>query len=569
MTKQHLIQLIPSKAQYKPNEEIVLYLHSKLEEIARYQWCLYDLEQLILSGEGEIRVGITGIEIPTISTGSGAYGVFVKVTNGDNIKLEAETAFDIAEHWHEAPRYGFLSDFKPGEAADNTDVEFLNKHHINIVQFYDWMYRHDQLVPEVDDFTDPLGREISLQVVREKIAGLREHGIASMAYAAVYASLADYAAKFPDQVLYRNDGVPYSLGSFFYIMDISTDSAWTPHIIAEFLKVLELGFDGLHLDQYGMPKKAIRTLNGKKEVVALKQLYPAFINRTREVIAPRYPVAGLIFNNVSNYPVHTTANALQDIIYIEVWDPMTYLRDLKQLIDRARELSGKQVVLAAYLPAFHPERAAPLAEAEFGATLVMATIFASGGYHLLLGEQENVLTEGYYPKYGFVSDRFKQTLTFYYDFIVMYRHLLYDFQLEDISLTFSGGINTEISFHKDDIIFSPNQHVNSVWTIVKEKPGYLILHAINLIGLDNDVWHQGKKQAPAYLDKIEVTIEMLEEIEGVYWATPDGNSIQAKALDYNWVTRDDYNGRYIRFVLPELSYWSMVYVKTKHGVATA
>jgi dextranase len=246
---------------------------------------------------------------------------------------------------------------------------------------------------------------------------------------------------------------------------------------------------------------------------------------------------------------------------------MSYFRDLKHLIDRARELSGKQVVFAAYLPAFHPERPTPLDEAEIGATLVMATIFASGGYHLLLGEQENVLTEGYYPKYGSVSDKFKITLTHYYDFIVMYRHLLYDSQLEDISAAFTGGINTEISFWIAGILFSPNQQLNSVWTIVKEKPAYLILHVINLLGLDNDVWHQGKKQAPTVLVNIEVTIEILEAIEGVYWATPDGISIQAEPLGYEWVTRDDYNGRYIRFVIPELSYWAMVYVKTKPGAA--
>jgi dextranase len=106
-----------------------------------------------------------------------------------------------------------------------------------------------------------------------------------------------------------------------------------------------------------------------------------------------------------------------------------------------------------------------------------------------------------------------------------------------------------------------------VWTIVKEKPGYLILHAINLLGLDNDVWHQGKKRAPTVLDNIEVTIEMVEEITGIYWATPDGRSIQAEPLDYKWVTRGGPNGRFIQFHLPKLSYWSMVYVKTKHGTA--
>lgn len=580
MTYVKRLQLTPDKAQYKPGEEIVLSLRLATEHQATLpiQWILFELDQPLLSGEGileyelveeredSIRDQALMIRIPAIKDGSGAYGVFVIATDKDGTKLAAETAFDVAAHWNEAPRYGFLSDFAPGEGEDSTDIDFLNRHHINVVQFYDWMYRHDQLVPDTNEFTDPLGRHISLDVVRQKINGLKEHGIASMAYAAVYASLKDYMEEHPDQVLYRNDGIPYSLGNYFFIMDISADSKWTRHIIAEFMKVIDFGFEGLHLDQYGFPKKAIRKVNGKGEVVSLKEMYPAFINLTREAAASKSSDIGLIFNNVSNYPVHTTAGADQDVIYIEVWDPMTHLRDIKQLIDRARELSSKQVILAAYLPGFHPEHPIDQGEAEIGATVTMATIFASGGYHLLLGEHENVLSEGYYPKYGAISAYYRITLAHYYDFIVMYRNLLYDLQLEDISMTFTGGINTELTFAKEGCVFTPNQELNTVWTIVKEKPGYMILHAINLSGLDNDIWHKGKKNAPQVIASIEIMVEILEEVEGVFWASPDGSTIQSAPLEYQWITKNEYSGKYIRFILPSLAYWSMVYIKTKHRV---
>lgn len=568
------LQITPNKGQYRPGEEVILHLRLNVEHHVplAYQWGLFDLECPIRFGEGTFEVGATGeqvsrILISDLSTHSGAYGVFVTTTDGNGSIHEAETAFDVAAHWNEAPRYGFLSDFSPGEGDDSSDIDFLNRHHINVVQFYDWMYRHDQLVPDSDEFIDPLGRSTSLKVVREKIAGLQKHGIASMAYAAIYASLRDYLDKYPEQGLYRNDGEPYSLANFFYIMDISVDSEWTEHIIREFLKVIDLGFSGLHLDQYGFPKKAIRKVNGYSEVVSLKDLYPPFINRTRKAVAQKSPDIGLIFNNVSNYPIHTTAAADQDVMYIEVWDPMLHLRDVKSLIDRARELSNKQVILAAYLPTFHPERPIAQEEAEIGAQITMATIFASGGYHLLLGEHENVLSEAYYPKYGKISDVFKVTLGHYYDFIVMYRNLLYDLQLEDISMTFTGGINTEVTLSNEEAVFTPNQQLNSVWTIVKEKPGYLIIHAINLCGLDNDIWDKGKKNTPKVITDIEIKVEVLEEIEGVYWTSPDGTSIQANQLEYDWVQRDEYNGLYIRFTLPSLTYWSMVYIKTKHGIA--
>jgi dextranase len=560
------LQIIPNKAQYKPGEEIILNLTLAEPEKAglMMHWIICEMDRTLLSGQGKWE---RQIRIPAIHNGSGAYGVFVAVTDENGARLEAETAFDVAAHWNEAPRYGFLSDFAPGEGEDSTDIDFLNRHHINIVQFYDWMFRHDQLVSQTDEYTDPLNRRNSLSVVRGKIQSLRDCGIASIAYAAVYASLGDYMEQHPEQVLYRNDRQPYSLGNLFYIMDISADSAWTEHIIQEFMKVIELGFDGLHLDQYGFPKKAIRKVKGRTEVVSLKDMYPSFIDRTRDAFAEKSSDIGLIFNNVSNYPIHTTAAANQDAIYIEVWDPMTHLRDIKQLIDRARELSGKQVILAAYLPAFHPERPIEPREAEIGATVTMATIFASGGYHLLLGEHENVLTDAYYPKYGAVSNRFKMILAHYYDFIVMYRNLLYDLQLEDISMTFTGGINTELTFVKEGRLFTPNQQLNSVWTIVKEMPGYLVMHAINLYGLDNDVWHAGKKEAPPTLMEIVITVEVLEEIEGVFWASPDRESIQANSLAYKWVSRNDNSGKYVQFTLPRLVYWSMVCIKTKHGVA--
>ena len=48
----------------------------------------------------------------------------------------------------------------------------------------------------------------------------------------------------------------------------------------------------------------------------------------------------------------------------------------------------------------------------------MATIFASGGYHLLLGEEGSVLTEAYYPDNCRIGEHsFRKTLKKYYDFI--------------------------------------------------------------------------------------------------------------------------------------------------------
>lgn len=564
------MKLSLNKAVYKSEDTIVVTVQAHpLSKEHSYQWIVFDLHETIREATGVLKPDASGqaedvIRIEPLD-GSGAYGIAVYVRDGVDNLYTAEAAFDMVEHWREAPRYGFLTDFEPGN-FDDSDIEFLRRHHINIVQYYDWMFRHDQLLPEAEDvFIEPLGRRISLDVVRNKIEKLQAVGMDSIAYAAIYASLKDYAEQHPEELLYNNDREPYKLGDYYYIMDISENSSWTNHILAEFEKVIDFGFHGLHLDQYGFPKKAIRKVGSDEEVVSLKNMYPTFINAARESM----PEAGLIFNNVSSYPVHTTARTNQDVIYIEVWDPVSSLADIKQLIDRARELSQKQVVLAAYLPCFQSDSGVELHKAEIGARVTMATIFASGGYHLLLGEHENVLADSYYPNYGAISADFKQSLTKFYDFIVMYRHLLFDLQLEDISMTFAGGINTEVTFYKDDVTFSPVQQLDSVWNIVKERPGYTVIHLVNLCGLDNDIWHEGNDHPPEAQKDIEVRVEMLEDVKGIYVASPDGNSILPTSLGYDWVDKAPNQGKCLRFTVPSVQYWTMVYICTDHAKAGA
>jgi dextranase len=557
---------IPDKALYLPGEPVCLRL--RLEDgrpLAgwRYECTVLDLNTTVYREHGHWGSD-TAVRIPPIQEGSGAYGVFIAVSGPNGEQARAETAFDVAEHWREAPRYGFLSDFEPEEAGLLEDVEFLNRQHITIVQFYDWLYRHDRLLPESEEFIDPLGRRMSLKVVREKIAALRGHGITSMAYVAVYASLPDYIEKHPEQGLYQNDGKTYSLGDYFHIMDISEDSEWTQHMLREYRQVMKtMDFGGIHLDQYGFPKKAIRKKDAVSEVVSLKELYPKFINLVRQEMSAIHDDLGVIFNNVSNYPTHTTAGADQDVMYIEVWDPASSFRDLKQTIDNARKWSGKQVVLAAYLPCFHPEKLINPKQTEIGGTLAMAAIFASGGYHLLLGEREKLLADPYFPKYGSLSAGFRSTMQHYYDFIVMYRNLLYDLALDDVSMALTGGINTEIVFSHGDTAFAPNGARGTVWTFVKEKPGYLVMHLINLCGLDNDIWHEAKGQEPPAMESIEIKAEVVEEIEGICWASPDGDSIQPEELSYEWVPKGGNSGNYVRFQVPRLNYWSMVWIKTR------
>ena len=175
--------------------------------------------------------------------------------NGSVLAIKS-TAFDVLEHWLQAPRYGFLSQFESGRNNIAETMAWNARYHVNGLQFYDWQYRHEELFPPTEDYSDLLGRRMSLDTVRQLIDAAHTRHIATMPYTAIYgASVAFYRAH-PDMALFESTDQPYEFGdNFLIIMDPSPTSPWTDHLMDEFGRVLDnLPFDGIHLDQYGAPK---------------------------------------------------------------------------------------------------------------------------------------------------------------------------------------------------------------------------------------------------------------------------------------------------------------------------
>ena len=123
------------------------------------------------------------------------YGVNVYQQN-DLEKPILQTAFDVAESPRKLLRYGFLSDFTEKD-RDNGALEWLLKCHINLIQFYDWSYRHDSLVAPQEDYHDMMGKEISGSTVKAKIAKAKALGMHPTAYGAVYAASKPFFEKHP------------------------------------------------------------------------------------------------------------------------------------------------------------------------------------------------------------------------------------------------------------------------------------------------------------------------------------------------------------------------------------
>ncbi len=393
-----LVDLYPDKAQYAPGQEIGIVaeirgpdgeaapvtLHVTVRDLLAEVQTISQAAVATAGAAHRLRIGLAGRQVAWRG-----YGVDAALECGGEVVDRRSTSFDVADSWRRSPRYGFLADFGPeaaGEApGDAEDVAWLCRLHLNVAQFYDWMYRHDTLLPPADEYTDPMGKRKSLRAVRGRLAACHAAGIRAIAYGAVYAATEAFAREHLQWALRDGDGRPITFIDRFTLMSIAPDSPWRAHIVEQFARAIsELGFDGIHLDAYGFPKTATSLTSGAPRVERLQEHFPALIDATRQ----RLPDAGLIFNNVSGWPVSTTAPAGVDAVYIEVWPPAERYGHVVEIIHQARVFGGgKPVILAAYLAPF--ARPEPGALAAF--QLLWAVIAAHGASQLVLGGHQGVL----------------------------------------------------------------------------------------------------------------------------------------------------------------------------------
>lgn len=312
---EYILDVYPKKAQFITNEviEIALELKNPTEEIKNLiiELKVTRLIEVVESTNCNIRLEpgeSKNLTIPLTpkNVDFEGYGIDIALYMDECLVQECSSSFDVVSDWRKATRYGFLSDFNAQDKGDVEDVKSLCKFHLNLVQFYDWMYRHDDLVPPTPEFTDLMGRKLNLDVVKEKIAFCHDYGMKAIAYGAIYAASTD-----------------------FY------------------------NFDGIHMDTYGFPKTALSGLGGEEKVERLDELFPVLINNTRKELEQVNPDVCLIFNNVGNWQVDAVADAEQNAVYVEVWEPYEKYHHIQQIIQWARYLGkGKPVILAAYLKPF-------------------------------------------------------------------------------------------------------------------------------------------------------------------------------------------------------------------------
>ncbi len=541
-------KISPDKAQYVLGDTVRLTMKD-VHGLTIEQIRLYKLhEQVIAQISVEPHEGLVQIIIKDLKIGS--YGV--EIIFGDEV---ARTAFDVVRSAQEVTRYGFLSDFSTNDA--DRDLGFLKDMHLNAIQFYDWMYRHDRLVSETRQYEDPLGRSTDLDVIRKTIESLKEMGIRPFAYGAVYAAGHALFEAHPEWGLYGIDGDPLVFDSWLHFMNIASESGWHDHIINEFKQaVSELGFMGIHMDTYGYPKIVS---DSKGQTFSLQDVFPSLIDNAADALRVMNPANGVIFNAVNNWPVEMVANTKQDAIYIEVWPPHDTYFDLYRLIREAKLFGEKQVILAAYMHPFKEARTKDeIIKAQTALLLTQAVIHASGGTQLVFGEDQGVLCDSYYVRYKQLHEPFVEEVIRGQDHLVRVADLLYNDHGTDVSMTASGGINDDIRFVSEGIRFSPNGKAGTVWTIIRESPERLSIQLINLVNND-DLWNTPKDPVKPVRD-IEVILRFDRKVTGIHMATPDDDGM-IHHLAFGMAKTKQ--GRQYRFTLHELKVWQTIWVETE------
>jgi dextranase len=488
---------------------------------------------------------VSQVDLGSPVDGTGGRQLVATFRSASSGTATATGALDVLDDWRDDPRYGFLCDFAPGAGDAARRVSGMSRHHVNVVQLYDWAYRHHELMPPTPEYADVLGKPMSLATVREAIDAAHKLGMAALGYATVYAAEREFTELHPDWQLRDDQGNPWHLADLFFLMDLSGKTGWTEHMLGQLDHTLsELDLDGFHLDQYGYPRVA-RLASG--ELLDTAEGLVDFVTAANRLTAARRPSGGSIFNNVNGWPVDLMAPTAAVANYIEVWKPHTDYHDLVQLADRAHRLApAKPVVLAAY-PGFLREDAGPGQHAG-GLALLAAVVLASGAWPLLVGEGENVLTAGYYPEFVAPDPQAALALRRVLDAGVAWRDLLRGGLARPVAEPFVDGQDREIEV---DVPYSSRPLPGRVWVRIVEQPDWVVVSLVNLLGATTARWNRAQPEP----QRTAVTVRLPQGVDAsTCWV--GGVGTQWQPADAVW-TDEGVS------VTVDLDLWSVVAVRPR------
>ena len=491
------------------------------------------------------------------------YGIDVDLVVDGKIRDSRSTALDVSSDWTRFPRMGFFSEYPAGDGADALAAG-LAKFHLNAIQFYDWKWTHDRLVPYGEDgqplnvFTQVGGRVQSFAAVTAKVAAVQSRNMAALSYNLMYGDSGnaepehvDWAAfKSPNSTnlwdIRRHDAGNYKI----WVMDVSNPD-WKAHVFGQFADAMDrAGFDGIHLDNLG----GAWCYKYNSDVgIPEREEFPKFIAEARAHLRQTHPGAIVTHNDVMGNYLPEIARSDADVYYSEVWSRHTY-RDLRDNVREVRAAApGKSIVFAAYInrkpwDEMGDPSQPPLSTYvnDASARLLDACLFANGAFHIELGDEGHLLVNEYFPaRTPRMHPGLARALRDLYDFAVRYENVLF------AGMRDAPGVRIDSSTHR----LSPDADSGAVWIWARERSDRVqILNLINLNGVD-DQW-RNPCATPAPQTGIVLKVRPGAGIRKVFLATPDDSLGRLRELPFQ--SGSDEYGNYIAFTVPRLEFWDLV-----------
>jgi dextranase len=195
-----------------------------------------------------------------------------------------------------------------------------------------------------------------------------------------------------------------------------------------------------------------------------------------------------------------------------------------------------------------------LVRAEVATRLASAAIWASGGFHLLMGETNAALCDPYYPAYASLRSDFAETMRSYYDFVVRYENLLSDLRMVTMS---SEAIQGSIQI--DGLEVSARGEAGTAWSIIRQLPEFTTVSLINLTAATEANWNE-PKSVPQSKRDLSIRVRVDGQVTGVFSASPEFEEGRPCQLAYSLIESEGET--WLQTTLPVLEYWSMITIKT-------
>lgn len=386
-------KLYTDKACYQPGSTAVITAEVKnnasSSSTQTLHTTIYHLNELVWSSSKIATLEANSTQALTISwpCGTSDYtGYMVKVTleNGST----KVTAIDVSSDVSRYPRYGYSVDFPEGETeAQSTALmtELARDYHINLVQYYDWMWRHEKDFPSntATSWTDMFGNVISKNSIQQRINAGHNLNQKAMAYQMVYMAREgyqnygvskewglyknknrniDYDPNNPstidniDQFIFPLEGKPSPILFVFNPFN----PQWRNLMAGQYTNAINtLGFDGIQLDQMGSFWGNANYSDYYGNKVDLANSFSSYVNYVKQQLSQNSSTKNYVTMNAVNgaaYPNDNFSsndiikNSNTDFQFSEIWQNASNYNDLKNYIDWQRKNdNGKTMVCAAYM----------------------------------------------------------------------------------------------------------------------------------------------------------------------------------------------------------------------------